>query len=376
MARAARNGKVRLAWRPPRPIKAADVAARKAAMKICLYDDSVPFDAWTPSRKPLGGAEKAFALLPGPLAGRGHEVHVYNRCKYSMPIEGARWHNPDSTPTTDSDALIAFRRPTLLESLRRPRRRILWATAAPEYLTTKAALPYLKDMGAELMFVSQAQRQRYKGDRPATVVIPGVATAYHRALPREENAPPRAVVTTHPSHGLDWLLDLWRDEIRPKVPDAQLDIYSAGLDRHMLEPEKAPDALRPLAEKCAALEEHGVAVLAPLGDEGMAKAYAGARVHLYPGHPDDMACWTLAESQAAGLPCVARAFPAVTERVDNGQTGYLVPDSAAFSNVAIELLTNDAMFESLSEAAREPHRRRTWAAAAAEVDALLTGGAG
>lgn len=345
-------------------------------MKICLFDDSVPFDAWTPGRRPLGGAEKAFALLPGPLAGKGHDVHVYNRCKYSMPIEGARWHSPEGPRALETDALIAFRKPTLLDSLRGRHQRILWATAAPEYLDKKAAAKFLGEMGAELVFVSEAQLERYKGDCPATVIRPGVAKAYLREeLARDTDAPPRAVVTTHPSHGLDWLIDLWINEVRPKVPDAELDIYSASLDRAMQDPESAPDALEPLVARCMAGRQHGVAVLAPLGDEGMAKAYADASVHLYPGHPDDMACWTLAESQAAGCPAIARGYPAVTERVDNGQTGYLVPDAAAFANVAVELLTNPAVRDSLGAAAREPHRRRSWAAAADDFHALLAGGA-
>lgn len=341
-------------------------------MKICLFDDSVPFDAWTPARKPLGGAEKAFALLPGPLAQRGHEVHVYNRCQYSMPIESARWHNPDAPRPLDADVLIAFRRPALLESVRRPGRRLLWVTAAPEYLTKAPARDYLTAMEPTLVFIGEAQKRRAKAE--GVVIRPGVAAAYHRepATP-DEPGPPRAVVTSHPSHGLDWLIDLWVDEVRPKVPDAQLDVFSMGLHKAMIDLDAAPDALKPLAAKCLAAQDHGVAVLEPMGDEGMAKAYRTARVHLYPGHPDDMACWTLAESQAAGCPAVARGFPAVAERVDTGQTGYLVPDASAFANVTVELLTNDAMHGSLSQAARDLHRRRTWAAAAAEFDGLLRG---
>lgn len=339
-------------------------------MKICLFDDSVPFDAWTPARKPLGGAEKAFALLPGPLAGRGHEVHVYNRCAYSMPIETARWHNPDAPRPLEADVLIAFRRPSLLESVRRTERRLLWVTAAPEYLTRKPARDYIQAQSPTLVYISQAQKARTRGE--GVVIRPGVAAAYHREPPvPEDKGPPRAVVTTHPSHGLDWLLDLWTEEVRPKVPDAQLDVFSMSLHKAMIDPEAAPEALRPLVAKCIAAQDQGVAVLEPLGDEGMARAYRTARVHLYPGHPDDMACWTLAESQAAGCPAVARAFPAVAERVDNGQTGYLVPDASAFANVTVELLANDAMHGSLSEAARAPHRRRTWAAAAADFDSLV-----
>ncbi len=339
-------------------------------MKVCLFDDSVSFDAWTPARAPLGGAEKAFALLPGPLAGRGHEVHVYNRCQYSMPIDNARWHNPEAPRPLEADALIAFRRPSLLETVRRPGRRLLWVTAAPEYLGKAAAKSILGPMQPTLVFIGEAQKARHKGD--GVVIRPGVAPAYHRtpATP-DEAGPPRAVVTTHPSHGLDWLLDLWMEEVRPQVPEALLDIYSASLHKAMIDPEAAPEDLRPLVARCLRGQDHGVAVLEPMGDEGMAKAYRTARVHLYPGHPDDMACWTLADSQAAGCPAVARGYPAVAERVDNGQTGYLVPDASAFANVAVELLRNDAMHASLSEAARSPHRRRTWQAAAADMDQLL-----
>ena len=149
-------------------------------MKICLFDDSVPFDAWTPARKPLGGAEKAFALLPGPLAGRGHEVHVYNRCQYSMPIEAARWHNPDAPRPAEADALIAFRRPSLLESARRAGRRLLWVTAAPEYLTKKPAREYLEALRPTLVFIGQAQKARAKGE--GVVVRPGAAAVEDRHL--------------------------------------------------------------------------------------------------------------------------------------------------------------------------------------------------
>lgn len=286
-------------------------------MKICLFDDSVTFDAWTPGRRPLGGAEKAFALLPSPLAAKGHDVHVYNRCRYSMPIEGARWHSPEGSRPLETDVLIAFRKLTLLDSMRGRHRRILWATAAPEYLTRKAAARFLEDVDAELVLVSKAQQDRYQGNRSTTVIRPGVAKAYLREdLARDTDAPPRAVVTTHPNHGLDWLIDLWINEVRPKVPDAELDIYSASLDRAMQDPESAPEALEALVARCLAARRHGVAVLPPLGDEGMAKAYANASVHLYPGTPTT---WRAGHWPTARLR-VARPSRAVFPRWRNGWT--------------------------------------------------------
>src|SRR5262249_34255816 len=112
-------------------------------------------------------------------------------------------------------------------------------------------------------------------------------------------------------------------------------------------------------------------VLEPQADDGMAAAFRAARVHLYPGQSTDFACWTLAESQAAGLPGVARPSGGAEERIVNGQTGYTVPDSAAMANVPVEILTNEAVYKTLSEAAVHPSRKRTWAEAAADIDALV-----
>ena len=57
-------------------------------MHITLVDDSIPFDGYSASSRALGGAEKAFASLPGALARRGHTVAVFNRCRWSMYVEG------------------------------------------------------------------------------------------------------------------------------------------------------------------------------------------------------------------------------------------------------------------------------------------------
>jgi glycosyltransferase involved in cell wall biosynthesis len=103
----------------------------------------------------------------------------------------------------------------------------------------------------------------------------------------------------------------------------------------------------------------------------MAALYRAARLHLYPGHPDDMACWTLMETQACGLPAVARPLGAVHERLRDGQTGQTAPDDEAFANVAIRLLSDDQAFWSMSRDAHLLQRDRSWDVVAAEFDALF-----
>jgi glycosyltransferase involved in cell wall biosynthesis len=111
--------------------------------------------------------------------------------------------------------------------------------------------------------------------------------------------------------------------------------------------------------------------MVPGSDSTMAELYRSARVHLYPGQSDDMVCWTLMESQACGLPAVARPLGAIHERLRDGETGHIVPDAEAFANVAVRLLNDDAMFWSENREARLSQRGRGWDTVALDFTVLL-----
>jgi glycosyltransferase involved in cell wall biosynthesis len=202
------------------------------------------------------------------------------------------------------------------------------------------------------------------------ILPPAPRESYLEGLEPHPADPPRAVVTTHPAHGLDWLLDLWSGHIRPQAPTAELWIYSAILDRGMQGGE-VPEEMRSLLAKVKEAGTHGVRVAPPMGDSDMAEVYRSARVHLYPGHAEDMGCFTLVESQACGLPAVARPLGAAGERIRDGQTGCLAPDDAAFANVAARLLSDEATYGTLSRDAQLLARTRTYELMAAEFEAGL-----
>lgn len=339
-------------------------------MRIALFDDSIEFDGYIPSTFPLGGAEKAFAALAGALAARGHDVTVFNRCSHNQEIEGARWRTWDSARPVETDALIAFRRPSLLQEVRKAAKRVLWLAGTPEPLAKPAIDKLLGSLKPTLVFIGSTQAARWRGPRlPWTVIPPGVSETYLSGG-RFGSSRPVAVTTTHPAHGLEWLVDLWVSGIHPRCPTAELHIYSALLSRPDLG-RALPEEYRPLRAKIEAAAAQGVEVREPQGDVSMALAYRAARVHLYPGHRDDMACWTLGESQACGVPAVARPVGAVHERIENGVTGYIVPDNDAFANVAAQVLSDDGIFEGLSTAAAAQARVRSWDAVAQAFEGVL-----
>jgi glycosyltransferase involved in cell wall biosynthesis len=342
-------------------------------MHVTFVDDSFSFDGLSPTSRPLGGPEKALAYLPSTLAMRGHDVRVFNRCTFKIIADGAHWETWESDRPSHAEVLIAFRKAGLLEFVPSADRRILWITGDPASLEAPAVRTILAQRRPTIVFSSAFQRSRYLNrlELPTQVVAPGLAATYLDETPMEPADPPRAITTSHPLARLDWLLRVWVERIRPAVPTAELHVCSALLDRGRLGAE-VPAAVAPILAQAVAAAPNGVIIRRPQGDHAMAEIYRAARVHLYPGQPNEAYAATLAETQATGLPAVAGASgPAVVERIIDGETGFICGDDERFATAAIELLGDRAAFTRMSEAARRLQRGRTWAVAAAEWEELL-----
>lgn len=339
-------------------------------MHITLVDDSIPFDGYSAASRPLGGAEKAFASLPGALARLGHTVQVFNRCRWGMHIENAQWETFDGKKPLRTDLLIAYRKPQLLEFVRAAGKRAFWFTGPARQLQRPATRDLLDTHKPLLLLVAEAQARDLDPRGSKAALLPmAVRSDYLNGEPRRQD-PPRAIVTTHPAHGLDWLLDLWITKIRPRVPDAELHIHSMTLAA-AAEGRDIDEALRPLATKVMEAAAHGVSVLRPQGDHLMAEALKEASVHLYPGHADDMGAYTLMESQAAGCPAVIRPLGGAPERITDGHSGYVAPDDDAFANLAALLLSDRAVQAQMSAEARALWKGRSWDGVAAALEGWL-----
>jgi glycosyltransferase involved in cell wall biosynthesis len=339
-------------------------------MHILLIDDSVPFDGFSPAAQPLGGPEKAFASLPGALARRGHEVHAINRCLAPLTAEAVRWLPWETPRPPEMDILIAFRKPALLDEAP-ARHKFLWVGGPAKALHKPPNQTLLDRHRPTLVFLGPAHRRGFDPwrDFRCAIVEPGVREEFRGDEPMHPLNPPTAVVTTHPSLGLDRLIEMWVAKVRPQVPQARLRVFSTVLDRGRLGGEIPVEMKRILAIALGA-RDHGVVIERPMADSGMAEVYRAARLHLYPGTATEIYAWTLAESQSCGLPAVARAGGAADERIRNGQTGYLVPDDDAIANVTRLLLTDDAAWQSMSRDCRLIQRQRGWDQVAAEFEVL------
>ena len=342
-------------------------------MRVTLVDDSVPFDGETPALMPLGGVEKAFAYLAGALVRCGHQVQVFNRCAEPKCVDGAAWQGWDGARPPDTDVLIAYRKPSLLDFVATAQHRVLWVAGLGGYLAKARNRARLDSHRPQLVFLTRSHLESWDNtdDVRAIIVNPGIGPAYladERPAPAE---PSHALVTSNPLHGLDWLLDLWVDRIHPISSTAELHIYSAALEK-ALRDEPVAEAYRQLVVRVRAATEKGVVVKRPLADPAMAVAYRAARAHLYPGGSAETYAYTLAESQACGLPAVGRPREPVRERVIHGATGYLHDDADAFANATLRLLNDTDSYRRLSNQAVTMQRGHGWDEVAAEFEAHWT----
>ena len=201
-----------------------------------------------------------------------------------------------------------------------------------------------------------------------TVIPYGVLDRFRHAEPREP-PPPRAVFTSNPRRGLDWLLDLWVERIRPAVPQAELHIY-AGAAVYGGATKGAPE-IDAILSRADALAADGIYRHAPIGREALVEVLSGARAMLYRGDPGETFCLSLAEAQAMGVPAVVTPLGSVGERVADGISGRVAESDDAFVEAAIAVLRDDVLWRRWHLGALASQRGLSWDEIAVRYEALI-----
>jgi glycosyltransferase involved in cell wall biosynthesis len=320
---------------------------------VVMTDDGIVFDGLSPSRGPLGGAEAAFLAAAEALAARGHSVCVRNRCAAPLTHHGVDWAPLAGGVPETCDLYIANRSDHLIGLAPRARRRLFWIHNPGRYLHKwryVGALwrdrPVIVTSGR--YHSSTVPRWLPSGGR---VSIPyAIPDAFRHAAPLPAPPPPRAIFTSNPLRGLDWLLDLWEQHIAPAVPQAELQLYSGPAVYGAAGDAKAAP-MRAVLARADALAGKGVRLHPPLPREGLIAALRGSRVMLYRGDLNETFCMSVAEAQALGVPAVVQALGSLPERVQDGVTGFVAGDDESFAQHAIALLTDDALWRRQHEAA-------------------------
>jgi glycosyltransferase involved in cell wall biosynthesis len=341
--------------------------------EVVMTDDGIAFDGTTPSRAPLGGAEAAFLTVAEALAARGHHVKVRNRCAAPLTHQGVDWA-PLGTRMSDAcDLYIANRGHRLIGLMPHAARRLFWIHNPGTYLR-KAR--YVRELWRHRPVVITTGRYHastvpwWMPSGGRTVIPYALQEEFRHATPLDQAPPPRAIFTSNPLRGLDWLLELWESRIHPALPQAELHLY-CGPGVYGAAGEKHAVAMSNVLARADALAGKGVRRFAPLPRNALIAALRGARVMLYRGDPGETFCLAVAEAQALGLPAVVQPIGSLPERVQNGITGFIAPDADDFARHAIALLSDDALWRRQHEAALRLQRGLSGDEVAQRFEALL-----
>jgi glycosyltransferase involved in cell wall biosynthesis len=337
--------------------------------EVVMAEDGIAFDGATAERGPLGGAETAFAALAEALARRGHRVAVRNRCRAALCHNGVHWAPLSGGIPPACDLYIGSRGHRVIGLVRKARRRLFWLHNPAGYLKKPRNLWRLARYRPVLITTGAYHARTVPDWLPCggREIIPyGVLDRFRAAAPRKA-PPPRAIFTSNPLRGLDWLLDLWVACIAPAVPQAELHIYAGET---VYGSTRAPRMDEILA-RADSLFAHRIRRFAPVGRAELAAALSGARVMLYRGDPGETFCLALAEAQAMGVPAIVQSLGSAPERVIDGTTGRVAEDDDAFATAAIAALRDDALWQQWHLAALATQGGSSWDAVAGRFEALM-----
>jgi glycosyltransferase involved in cell wall biosynthesis len=340
--------------------------------RVVMADASIPFDGVTAKAGPLGGAETAFVALAEALAARGHQVEVRNLCKAPVRHKNVSWAPIGAGVPDTCDLYIGNRGHRMIGLVPRPRHRVLWLHN-PAYYLKKPRMawriawyrPNIVTTG--VYHASTVPSWLICGGR--TIIPYGILDLFRHA-DRREPPPPRAIFTSNPLRGLDWLLDLWVSRIKPTVPAAELHIY-AGTAVYGGPATKHADAINAILARAESLASVGVYGHEPVGREALIEVLLGARAMLYRGDLGETFCLALGEAQALGVPAVVTPLGAVSERVADGKSGRVAATDDEFVSSAIAVLSDDTLWRRWHEGALSSQRGLSWDEVAQRYEALL-----
>jgi glycosyltransferase involved in cell wall biosynthesis len=320
---------------------------------VVMTDDGIEFDGMTPSRGPLGGAEAAFLTAAEALAARGHRVEVRNRCAAPMKHNGVAWAPLASGVPERGDLYIANRSNHLIGLAPQARRRAFWIHNPGRYLRKWRYFSALWRHRPTIITTGRYHESTVPRWIPSggRVSIPyAIPEAYRHATPLTAAPPPRAIFTSNPLRGLDWLLDQWKSRINPALPQAELHLY-CGPSVYGAVGEAKAAPMRGVLARAEKLASKGVRLFAPLPRAELIAALRQSRVMLYRGDENETFCMAVAEAQALGVPAVVQNLGSMLERVQNSVTGFVDGDAQSFAQHAIALLSDDALWRQQHETA-------------------------
>lgn len=324
--------------------------------RIAFIHSTAEYDGASLRENALAGAQSSTVQLAEALAARGHEVIGLTAIEAPSDLNGVSWRPICSGDPVEVDLAVANNNASDL-FLVRARKRVVWIRVARKFdrfLRKGGALATFRYLpGAVLQGSYHAASVSRFIPYSRRIIIPhGVWDLFLTAPTADSPPPARAVFASQAYRGLDRVVRLWVNAIRPRLPNAELHVFTTDWS-------PGPDI------DVDNLENEGVILRGLVSKQQLADEYRSARVMLYHGHKDEAFCNAAAEAVAMGVPVVTEGIGCLWEKVSHDETGFLAPTDQEFVEAAVGVLSDDALWHRLHEGALATRGDYTWDKAAA-----------
>lgn len=296
---------------------------------VVFFHRNMRFDGNSINERPVGGMETSLIYMARELARLGWDVKVFNHCERPGIYDGVAYVPVEEIntykATHETDVFISVRYLDPFNADLNSKLRILWTGDAFDQ-------PFLKDLhdrtivnNIDKIFAKSrwhAQTLAHTFNiRPEKFYVTrnGINLENFRAngIKRKKG---KIVYSSTPFRGLDVLLDTF-PRIRSQVPYAELFVFS-GLAVYGLSAEKDREKYSHIYAKA---NQPGVHLIGNILQKQLAEELMSSQLMLYPNHFPETCCLAALEAQAAGVPVITSALGALTETVEDGFSGVLIP---------------------------------------------------
>ena len=333
-------------------------------LKFAFLDQQQAYEGRDFESGSVSGTESCTMLLAEALARRGHKVSIYNKLATASEVNGVGYHplaeaarlGPETIAISNNSISALAQVPT--------RRRAVWAhldLRLARLRKKRDIFPVLR-LRPHLVIPSRYSARRTQiivPFRSRQIIEHGVDSTFLQFKPLSTVPPPIAIFASQPRRNLNLVLQTWRKQIYPQIPQARLHVYMPRHNQHSRLIENSADC--------------GIEIKGSVGKEMLADAFRNARVMIYPGHKEETFCNTAAEAIATGLPVVTMGIGALAERVRHGLDGFVAPTAESMGQHALRLLTDDSLWQLMHPAGIEVSRRWHWDIRAKEWEKVSAG---
>lgn len=324
----------------------------KPMVKVAfLHGASAPYTGRTLREQPLRGIESGTVLLAEEFVKLGHDVSVFNRVDTAEQIAGVHYRPFSEAAGSSADLVVVNN--NARELLSGPEvfaggRRIVWFRNPVTFsrLLKKGNLSALYLYRPDAVFLSKTHDHAVSRLLPFTkrhIIELGTDSRFLPPSACERPPGPNAVFFSEFYRGIDWALDVWRELIWPRMPDATFHIIG--------------DLGHRSAEQ---FHQYNIVHHPKMPKQKLSKLLRSQRLLLYQGHKDEAGCNTAIEAYASGLPIVTLGIGVMGERVDSGSTGFIAHDAVSFAEAACTVLSDDELWMQMHKNALKHWSVKPW----------------